>query len=145
MNLFEVNLQPSRCLLLLLQACLGAAYAALWLCNLPWGLSFLVAAGLTAFAYRYYQRFIQLNHKNSIKAVRIIGDQWYIKRNSQWCRAWPKGELVVTSFLICCRLHIEGDRCPLYLILCADSAKDKELHAFRLKLMLDAHSVLVDS
>lgn len=141
-TLFEVNLQLSRYLLFLLLACLGAAYTALWLCALPLIIKIMIGFLVAAYAGEYYCLYIGLSHKRSIRAVRLINNQWLIRQKEGWYRAWPSGEVVVTSGLICCRMKVDGVRHPSYLMLMADSAVAEELHALRLKLMLDAHRCL---
>ena len=97
---------------------------------------------ITVYAWEYHRLYIQLTHKHSIQMVRLINNQWRIKRQGQWSRAWPKGEVVVTPLLISCRMKLEGKHYPVYLILFPDSAETSELHGLRLKLILDSHHCL---
>ena len=134
-----MNVQSSLQLLWLLLLCLGAALVALWLADIATGIKWLAVLMLVILSRRYFVQFVSLNHPNSIRVVRLLDDRWRIKTNKGWFRAWPEGEAVVTSFLIACRMKLESQRRPVYLILLPDSAEVRELHGLRLKLMLDSH------
>jgi len=116
----------------------GTALLALWLCSV----ALLVKVALSAFVlfhgHHYYHRFIARSHPLSIGAVRLLEDQWRVRLGARWFRAWPEGEAVVTGLLISFRLSVEGQRRPLWLILFPDSADPDELHAFRLRLLLES-------
>lgn len=73
----------------------------------------------------------------------MFNDQWRVQLDGEWLRAWPEGETVVTSALICFKLRVEDKHRPLYLILFPDSADPVELHAFRLRLILESSSLFV--
>ena len=98
----------------------------------------VLSALVVVHGHRYYQRFIARTHPLSISAVRLLDDQWRVRLGARWFRAWPEGEAVVTATLISFRLRIENQRRPLWLILFPDSADPVQLHAFRLRLLLES-------
>ena len=142
LKLYEVNLQPSHYLAWGLLACLAAVLAAFFLTGLPPAVVFLLFLLVTAYSVRYFRQLIVLTHPDSIRTVRLIDDRWRIKTNRGWFQAWPEGEVVATSFLMCCRFRLEGRKYPVFLILLPDSADIRELHGLRLKLMLDGNACL---
>ncbi len=119
----------------------GAAIIALWLCSVWPVIKFALAMALALHFYRHYLQFIAQKLPASISAIRLLEDQWRVNLAGGWYRAWPEGEIVVTSMLICFKLKVEGKRHPSYLILFPDSADPVELHGFRLRLMLESHSL----
>ena len=137
-SLCELNLRRSRQHLLLAAVSHGAALLALWLAAVGGGVKGLLMGVVVVHFCYYYRRFIVCNHPGSISAIRLMGDQWRVKLGKTWLRAWPKGEVVVTSLLICFRLRVEGRRHPSHLIVFADSADLTELHGFRLRLLLES-------
>ncbi|WP_419834571.1 protein YgfX [Endozoicomonas atrinae] len=140
-SLCEVNLRSSRyhLVVMLLSHCAG--FVALWLCSVWLIFKFTLATALAMHLYRYYLQFITQKLSNSISAIRLLEDQWRVNLSGVWYRAWPEGEIVVTSMLICFKLRVEGKRYPSYLILFPDSADPFELHGFRLRLILESHSL----
>ena len=116
----------------------GAALLALWLCGVALSVKVVLSALVLCHGRRYYQRFIVRTHPLSINAVRLLDDQWRVRLGTRWFRAWPGGEVVVTGLLISLRLRVEGQRRPVWLILFPDSADPDELHAFRLRLLLES-------
>lgn len=141
-KLYEVNLRPSRCLACGLSVCLVAVLAAFLLSALPHILIVFLLALTVCFLVRYGRQFIFLTHPYSIRTIRLIGDRWRVRTNTGWYQAWPEGDVVATSFLMCCRFKLEGERQPVFMILLPDSADIRELHGLRLKLMLDAGACL---
>lgn len=141
MSLCEVNLQHSACHLGLAALCHGAALLALWWCSLALLAKIVLSALVAIHGHRYYTRFIVRAHPLSIAAVRLLDDQWWVRHGERWSRAWPEGEVVVTGVLITLRLSVEGLRRPLWLILFSDSADPAELHAFRLRLLLESATI----
>ncbi len=137
-SLCEVNLWRSRQHLLLALLSHGGALLALWLAAFGWGVKALLMVVVVVHFRYYHRRFIGCRHAAAIAAIRLMGDQWRVKLGEGWFRAWPQGEIVVTSMLICFRLQVEGKRRPAHLILFADSADPDELHGFRLRLMLES-------
>ena len=119
----------------------GAGFVALWLSSIWLVFKFALAIALAFHLYRYYLQFIAQKHPTSIFAIRLQEDQWRVNLAGVWYRAWPEGEIVVTSMLICFKLKVEGKRYPSYLILFPDSADPVELHGFRLRLILESHSL----
>lgn len=140
-SLCEVNLRRSRYQLVLMLLSHGAGFVALWLSSILLILKYALAMALALHLYRYYLQFIAQKLPTSIFAVRLQEDQWRVNLAGVWYRAWPEGEIVVTSMLICFKLRVEGKRHPSYLILFPDSADPVELHGFRLKMMLDSFSL----
>ena len=98
----------------------------------------VLSALVVVHGHRYYQRFIARTHPLSISAVRLLDDQWRVRIGESWFRAWPEGEALVTATLISFRLSIENQRRPSWLILFPDSADPDQLHAFRLRLLLES-------
>ena len=141
-SLCEVNLRSSRYLLWVLLAGLGVAFAALWLAAIPFFVKSLILVLLIARGLYYFRRYIALSHPQSILAVRLFEDRWQVRFKDGWVQAWPRGEVVVTPFLINFRLKIRGRRWPISLILMSDSACPRELHSLRIRLMLDARNCL---
>ena len=109
---------------------------ALWLSSLWLIAKFALAVVLVSHCYRYCLRFITHKHCSSIRSIRLFDEQWRVLLDGRWFRAWPEGEVVVTSALICFKLRVEDKHHPSYLILFPDSADPDELHAFRLRLIL---------
>lgn len=140
-SLCEVNIRSSRYLLVLMLLSHVTAFIALWLCSVWPVVKFALAMGIALHLYRYYLQFIVQKLPGSISAIRLLEDQWRVNLAGTWYRAWPEGEIVVTSMLICFKLRVEGKRYPSYLILFPDSADPAELHGFRLRLMLESHSL----
>ncbi|USE39057.1 hypothetical protein [Endozoicomonas sp. SCSIO W0465] len=118
----------------------GAAFVALWLCSVWPIIRFVLSTALALHLYRYYLQFIARKLPTSISSIRLLEDQWRVNLAGVWYRAWPEGEIVVSSMLICFKLSVEGKRRPSYLILFPDSADPVELHGFRLRLILEPHS-----
>lgn len=116
----------------------GAALLALWLCCIVLFFKVVLSALVVIHGHRYYRRFIARTHPLSISAVRLLDDEWRVRLGARWFRAWPEGEAVVTATLISFRLRIEDQRRPLWLILFPDSADPGQLHAFRLRLLLES-------
>lgn len=116
----------------------GAALLALWLCSIVLIFKVVLSALVVIHGHRYYRRFIARTHPLSISAVRLLDDEWRVRLGARWFRAWPEGEAVVTATLISFRLRIEDQRRPLWLILFPDSADPGQLHAFRLRLLLES-------
>lgn len=116
----------------------GAALLALWLCSIVLIFKVVLSALVVIHGHRYYRRFIARTHPLSISAVRLLDDEWRVRLGARWFRAWPEGEAVVTATLISFRLRIEDQRRPLCLILFPDSADPGQLHAFRLRLLLES-------
>lgn len=116
----------------------GAALLALWLCCIVLFLKVVLSALVVIHGHRYYRRFIARTHPLSISAVRLLDDEWRVRLGARWFRAWPEGEAMVTATLISFRLRIEDQRRPLWLILFPDSADPGQLHAFRLRLLLES-------
>lgn len=116
----------------------GAALLALWLCCIVLFFKVVLSALVVVHGHRYYRRFIARTHPLSISAVRLLDDEWRVRLGLRWFRAWPEGEAVVTATLISFRLRIENQRRPLWLILFPDSADPVQLHAFRLRLLLES-------
>lgn len=116
----------------------GAALLALWLCCIVLFFKVFLSALVVIHGHRYYRRFIARTHPLSISAVRLLDDEWRVRLGARWFRAWPEGEAVVTATLISFRLRIEDQRRPLWLILFPDSADPGQLHAFRLRLLLES-------
>lgn len=116
----------------------GAALLALWLCCIVLFFKVVLSALVVVHGHRYYRRFIARTHPLSISAVRLLDDEWRVRLGARWFRAWPEGEAVVTATLISFRLRIENQRRPLWLILFPDSADPVQLHAFRLRLLLES-------
>lgn len=141
-SLSEVNLRPSRVLACGLLFCLSAVFAAVSFLALPVYPKILLLVLVAGFGVRYFCEFVAFSHSNSIRTVRLFEDRWRIKTNRGWFQAWPKGEVVATSFLMCCRFKLEGQRQPVFMILLPDSADVRELHGLRLRLMLDASACL---
>lgn len=137
-SLCEVNLRPSRYHLVIVALGHCAAFIALWLASLWLLVKFTLSIFLLIHLRQYYLRFIVHRHCLSIRSLRLLDDQWRVWVDGQWFRAWPKGEVVVTAPLICFQLSVEGKHRPVYLILFPDSADPMELHAFRLRLLLES-------
>ena len=116
----------------------GAAMLALWLCCIVLFFKLVLSALVVIHGHRYYRRFIARTHPLSISAVRLLDDEWRVRLGTRWFRAWPEGEAMVTATLISFRLRIENQRRPLWLILFPDSADPVQLHAFRLRLLLES-------
>ena len=116
----------------------GAALLALWLCCIVLFFKVVLSALVVIHGHRYYRRFIARTHPLSISAIRLLDDEWRVRLGARWFRAWPEGEAVVTATLISLRLSIENQRRPLWLILFPDSADPGQLHAFRLRLLLES-------
>ncbi len=116
----------------------GAAVLALWLCCIVLFFKLVLSALVVIHGHRYYRRFIARTHPLSISAVRLLDDEWRVRLGTRWFRAWPEGEAMVTATLISFRLRIENQRRPLWLILFPDSADPVQLHAFRLRLLLES-------
>ncbi|WP_422448374.1 protein YgfX [Endozoicomonas sp. ALB091] len=140
-SLCEVNVRSSRYHLVLMLICHGAACIALWLCSVWPVVKFALAMVLALHFYRRYLQFIAQSLPTSISVIRLLEDQWRVNLAGAWYRAWPEGEIVVTSILICFKLRVEGKPHPSCLILFPDSADPVELHGFRLRLMLESHSL----
>ncbi|WP_366556857.1 protein YgfX [Endozoicomonas ascidiicola] len=136
-KLCEVHLKPSRYRLLISLFSHIAAMIALWLSSLSFLTAFLLTLLIMVLMVWGYRRYLCLNQAHSLSAIRLFDNQWRVRIGGQWLRAWPKGDAVVTSFLICFRLQPEGNRRSCYLVLFPDSADPIELHAFRLRLLLD--------
>ncbi len=116
----------------------SAALLALWLCGVALLVKVVLSALVLCHGRRYYQRFIVRAHPLSINAVRLLDEQWRVQLGTRWFRAWPDGEAVVTGLLISFRLRVEDQRRPAWLMLFPDSADPDELHAFRLRLLLES-------
>ncbi|MFK0570500.1 protein YgfX [Endozoicomonas sp.] len=138
MSLCEVTLRRSYYHFVLIVLCHFAAFLALWLASIWIIIKVVFAAALIIYFCWYSLRYIIFQHASSINSIRLMTDQWRVKLGEQWVRAWPEGEVVVTSMLICFRLRVEGKHRPSYLILFPDSADPIELHAFRLRLILES-------
>ncbi|MGB1271944.1 MAG: protein YgfX [Endozoicomonas sp.] len=135
--LCEVNTHPSRCLFLLAAGSHGTAIVALWLSSLLVLGKVLLTTVLLIHLFYFLHRYILLKHGLSVLAVRLYQDHWRVQLAGGWHRAWPAGEVVVTSFLICMKMKCEGSHRPVSLILFPDSGSAAELHGLRLRLMLD--------
>lgn len=141
-SLSEVNLKPSRRLLMVLLSGLSAACAALWLADISLLYKTLILVLLSVKGLDYYRRYISLTHPKSILGVRLLEDRWMLRFQNGWVPAFPCGEAVVTSFLMCLRLRVKGQRWPVSLILFSDGADPRELHSLRIRLMLDSQVCL---
>ena len=141
MSLCEVNLRSSRYHMGLMLLSHAAAFVALWLCSVWFIIKFTLAIVLLFHFYQYYLRFVSQKLPSTVFAIRLLEEQWRVNLAGIWYRAWPEGEIVVTSMLICFKLRVEGKRHPSYLILFPDSADPVELHGFRLRLMLESHAI----
>ncbi|WP_257266514.1 protein YgfX [Endozoicomonas sp. ONNA2] len=140
-SLCEVTVRSSRYHLILLLVSHSAAFVALWLCSVWPVFKFALAIAVVFHCYRHYLQFIARKRPTSIAAIRLLEDQWRVNLAGVWYRAWPEGEVVVTSVLICFKLRVEGKRHPSFLILFPDSADPVELHGFRLRLMLESDAL----
>ena len=137
-SLCEVYLQHSRYHLGVAALSHGAAMLALWLCCIMLFFKLVLSALVVIHGHRYYRRFLARTHPLSISAVRLLDDEWRVRLGTRWFRAWPEGEAMVTATLISFRLSIENQRRPSWLILFPDSADPDQLHAFRLRLLLES-------
>lgn len=137
----EVNLRSSRYHQALMFLSHATAFVALWLCSVWFIIKFILTIVLLFHFYQYYLRFVSQKLPSTVSAIRLQGDQWRVNLAGIWYRAWPEGEIVVTSMLICFKLRVEGKCHPAYLILFPDSADPVELHGFRLRLMLESHAL----
>ena len=137
-SLCEVYLQHSRYHLGVAALSHVAALLALWLCSVMLLVKVVLSALVVVHGHHYYRRFIARTHPLSISAVRLLDEEWRVRLGARWFRAWPEGEAVVTATLISFRLSIENQRRPSWLILFPDSADPDQLHAFRLRLLLES-------
>ncbi|MGB0360830.1 MAG: protein YgfX [Endozoicomonas sp.] len=136
-HLCEVNFKVSRYYLMIIVLSHIAAAVAVWLASLSLAAALLLTAVLLVHLGYNYWHYAYLRQSFGLTAIRLLDGQWRVCTNGRWVRAWPKGEVVATSLLICLKLRLEGNRKTCYLILFSDSANQAELHALRLRLLLD--------
>lgn len=135
----ELPLGVSRIQQWLYCAVHGLALLALGFTGLSWPWLVLLAAVQCRLGWLYWQRHILRTGTFAVRAIRFYQGRWRVNRGGQWLLAWPQGQAFVSRFLMCFTLRLNSidSRQSVAVVVFPDSAKPRQIHALRLRLLLD--------